>query len=1057
MLDVLVLGPVEVRRGGQNYPLGGAKQQALLAQLVVARGRPLSPSRLCGDLWDETAPRDPAHALQARVSRLRSALPSLEIGLVNGGYSLAPTGFHTDTVRFEKLTEEGGWLLADGGLVQASERLHEALELWRGAAFTDLPESLALQAESARLEKLRASALADRIDIDLALGRESTAIPELAALVEESPLLERHWGQLMAALYRRGHAQEALDVFARARAMSTDRLGVEPSGELGKLHVRILQEQPSESLLRLPVATPVLSQINMELGRPPAMGVALSSNDTDTLATLVKQHRALIVTGPAGIGKTHLLRAVRARFEAQHCLAPFLSASTLNRSIPLGVFAGTAGSFSEGWRTPAALIDSFTRHRSTTVLLVDNVNLLDESSLFVVTQLISTSRVPTIMVARSLTDAPAEIRTLYDSGELTEVSVQKLSDVEAYELAVSITGGPLTPDSRLSILDAAVGNPFHVREIIAGSLTDGLLVQTEHGWELRGNPAPSPRLAQLVGARFNGLEDASVEAAALVAIAGEYPGEALGATQRRILARADVLVLSDGGWWRLEDPLDSEVLRARFSKALWNDLTREVVQVLKSDLASDMPRAQLRAHILALDLGDPIDIPATMALAEKALGAFDERLALRAVEAVIKQDPKNVHAYRLAGLAVSALRMLDAADAHFGNAHRYAASEAEITAVALAHAQHSGLRLQDARSALEIIERALSLVEAPGELAQLHRCRMRWSAVAGMGGEITPPPAITSDVADASGLIIIGVSGVITGPLDEAHRVLAQLHQIPDEIIDVVPGGAALITLTEIMALSNSGDIVAAQHRLRRKIVEVSARSPESLGQWEYALGFSELLSGDASQAYTLALSAVEHLEWRDATGLLPAAQALTAASAQAAGHRGAESRVRFDAIPAAASSDPKVVMLRAWAEARIAWAEGHREEAAHTLVETARWLLWAQHTYFAGMLAHCAIRIGCEMDEAVVVLGEAHAIAGGGLLTLLLRHGEARVEGDAIELNEIAREARELGLVATAADTWVSLIASSSAEGLPDRLKHERYAIEQLLSEKPALVSWVT
>ncbi|MBH0109167.1 AAA family ATPase [Salinibacterium sp. NG22] len=966
-------------------------------------------------------------------------------------------------MRFENLREEGGWLLADGGLVQASERLHEALELWRGAAFTDLPESSALQAESARLEKLRASALADRIDIDLALGRESTAIPELAALVEESPLLERHWGQLMTALYRRGHAQEALDVFARARAISTDRLGVEPSGELGQLHVRILQEQPSESLLRLPVATPVLSQITRELGRPPAIGLALSSNDTETLATLVKQHRALIVTGPAGIGKTHLLRAARARFEAQHCLTPFLSASTLSRSIPLGVFAGTAGSFSEGWRTPAALIDSFTRHRSTTVLLVDNVNQLDESSLFVVTQLISTSRVPTIMVARSLTEAPAEIQALYDSGELTEVSVQKLSDGEAYELAVSITGGPLTPDSRLSILDAAAGNPFHVREIIAGSLTDGLLVQTEHGWELRGHPAPSPRLAQLVGARFDGLEDASVEAAALVAIAGEYPGEALGATQRRILVRADVLVLSDGGRWRLKNPLESEVLRARFSKALWNDLTREVVQVLKSDLASDMPRAQLRAHILALDLGDPIDIPATMALAEMALGAFDERLALRAVEAVIMQDPQNVHAYRLAGLAVSALRMVDAADAHFGNAHRYAASEAEITAVALAHAQHSGLRLQDPRSALEIIERALSLVEAPGELAQLHRGRMRWSAVAGtrtgtgMGGEVESPPAITSDVADASGLIIIGVSGVITGPLDEAHRVLAQLHQVPEEIIDLVPGGAALITLTEIMALSNSGDVVAAQHRLRKKIVEASARAPESLGQWEYALGFSELLSGDASQAYTLALSAVEHLEWRDATGLLPAAQALTAASALAAGHPSAESRAMFDGIPAAASSDPKVVMLRVWAEARSAWAEGHREEAAHTLVETAQWLLWAQHTYFAGMLAHCAIRIGCKMDEAVAVLGEAHAIAGGGLLTLLLRHGEANVAGDAIELNEIARDARELGLVATAADTWVSLIAGSGAEGLPDQLKHQRSAVAQLLSEKPALVSWVT
>lgn len=1055
MVDVLALGPVEVRLDGQDYPLGGAKQRALLARLVVARGRPLSPSRLCDELWNETAPRDPAHALQARVSRLRSALPSLKIELINGGYYLDPLSFQTDIVRFEKLREEGGWLLADGDLVQASEHLHGALGLWRGPAFTDVPDVLALQAESARLEKLRVSALADRIDIDLALGRETTVIPELAALIEESPRLERLWGQLMTALYRGGHAQEALDVYARARAMSADRLGVEPSGELGQLHLRILREQPSESLLRLPVATPILTQPGTAMRRHTTIDVAITSNETDTLATLLKQHRALIVTGPAGIGKTHLLRAVRARFEAQHCLAPLLSASTLSRSIPLGVFAGTTSSLSDGRRTPAALIDSFTRHRSTTVLLVDNVNLLDDPSLFVVTQLISTSRVPTIVVTRSLTDAPAEIRTLYDSGELTEVAVEKLSDSEAHELAVSITGGPLTRDSRLRILDAAAGNPLRVREIIAGSVTDGRLVQTDHGWELRGNPAPSPRLAQLVGARFDGFDDASLEAAALVAIAGEYPGEALEARQRRLLARADVLALSDDGWWRLADPLDREVLRARCSEVLWNELTREVVQVLKSDLVSGLPRAQLRAHILALDLGDPIDIPATMALAEQALGAFDERLALRAALAVIKQDPEHAHAYRLAGLAASALRMLDAADIHFGKAHRYATSEAELTAVALAHAGHCGLRLHDATRAVHVIEAALDVVGDPAEIPRLHRARMRWAAVAGMGGGIVPPPEMASDAADALGLITVGVSGVITGPLDEAHRVLAQLRRVPEEIIDLVPGGAALITLTEIMALSNSGDIITTQHRLRQKIGEVSARAPQSLGQWEYALGFSELLSGDASEAYTLAMSAVEHLEWRDATGLLPAAQALAAASAQATGCRSAESLMKFDAIPEAAAFDPKVVMLRAWTAAWLARAEGHGEEAAHTLVESARWLLAAQHTYFAGMLAHCAIRTGWEMDEAMAVLSEAHAVTGGGLLALFVRHGEASMAGDLIELNQIAREARELGLVATAADILTSLVKSSDDDALPDRLQHQRASIEQLHAEKPALVSW--
>ncbi|EPR76885.1 multi-domain regulatory protein [Leifsonia rubra CMS 76R] len=1056
MIDFLALGPVKVCRDGQDFPLGGATQRALLARLAVARGRPIAPSRLCDELWRNAELRDPTHALQARVSRLRSALPLLKIDLVNGGYCLDPLHFRSDTVRFEQLREESGSMLAEGHLAQASEHLLGALALWRGPAFADVTDVSALRAESARLEQLRESALADRIDIDLALGRESEVTPELAALVEECPLIERHWGQLMTALYRQGHASEALDVYARARTMSENRLGAEPSGELGQLHLRILREQPSELLLRFPAAKPIKPEPLAADPQRSAKRVTINSNDSDALMALVHQQRGLIVTGPEGFGKTHLLRALRSRFEAQHWSAPLLSASTLSRSIPLGVFAGTVGSFADGSTTPAALLESFTRHRSTTVLLVDNVGLLDDASLFVVTQLISTSRVPTVVVAESITDAPTQIRALYDSGELTEVAVEKLSDVEVHELAVSIVGGPLTPDSRVSIVGAASGNPLRVREIVSGSLSAGKLIQTTHGWELRGSPVPSPRLAQLVGARFEKFDDASVESLSLVAIAGEYPGEALAATQRRFLARADVLALSDSGWLRLADPLDREVLRARCPEVLWNELTREVVQVLTSDLASGLPQAKLRAQILALELGDPIDIPTAILLAEHALGAFDERLALHAAEAVVEQDPANVHAYRLAGIAASALRMPAVVDAHFSKAHLHSASDPELSAVALAHAHHCGVRLHDAVSALAIIERALSVITSSREVEQLQRARMRWTAVAGMSGERVPPPALSSEAADALGLITVGLSGVITGPLEEAHTVLAQLQQVPKATIDLVPGGASLIALIEIMALSNSGDIIAVQHQLRQKITESTAQEPESLGQWEYALGFSELFSGDAVQAYTYALAAVEHLEWRDSAGLLPAAQVLAAATALVTGCRSAEVQLKFDAIPEVAGQDPKVVMLRSWAEARIARAEGRGDDAARTLVEAGWWLLSAQHTYFAGMLAHCVVRTGWRMGEAMAILRETNTIAGGGLLALFVRHGAASMADDGMELNQIAREARELGLVGTAADIWTCLVDRSDDDVLPDRLQRQRAATEQLLSEKPALVSWL-
>src|SRR5690606_5996110 len=86
--------------------------------------------------------------------------------------------------------------------------------------------------------------------------------------------------------------------------------------------------------------------------------------------------------------------------------------------------------------------------------------------------------------------------------------------------------------------------------------------------------------------------------------------------------------------------------------------------------------------------------------------------------------------------------------------------------------------------------------------------------------------------------------------------------------------------------------------------------------------------------------------------------------------------------------------------------------------IDAAEWLLMAQHNYFAGMLAHCAVRIGEHVPDAVAVIEAAQVAAGGGLLHLVLRHGEATLSGDARALGTLADEATELGMMATAADT---------------------------------------
>src|SRR5690606_28668142 len=115
-------------------------------------------------------------------------------------------------------------------------------------------------------------------------------------------------------------------------------------------------------------------------------------------------------------------------------------------------------------------------------------------------------RVPVLLAARSLTALPEVLRTLYDSGDLTEVPIGPLGDDAADEFATAVTGGALTPDARVRIRSTAAGVPLRIREIITGSKAAGRLVPTDLGWELRGDPSPSPRLAQLTAERFDALD-----------------------------------------------------------------------------------------------------------------------------------------------------------------------------------------------------------------------------------------------------------------------------------------------------------------------------------------------------------------------------------------------------------------------------------------------------------------------------------------------------------------------------------------------------------------------
>jgi YVTN family beta-propeller protein len=244
-LDFRILGPLAVTDKGRAIPLGGGKQRALLALLLINRGDAVSSDRLIEELWAGRPPATAAKSVQVYVSQLRKATGPGVIVTRGGGYALLAEPDQVDANRFERLCEEGRRALDEGDPQQASSVLAKAHDLWRGTPLADFAYDDFAQSEINRLEESRLAALEDRIEADLALGRHAKLVGELEGLAREYPMRERFQRQLMLALYGSGRQGEALEHYRGARRRMVDEIGIEPSAAMQALEQQILNQDPA--------------------------------------------------------------------------------------------------------------------------------------------------------------------------------------------------------------------------------------------------------------------------------------------------------------------------------------------------------------------------------------------------------------------------------------------------------------------------------------------------------------------------------------------------------------------------------------------------------------------------------------------------------------------------------------------------------------------------------------------------------------------------------------------------------------------------------------------
>ncbi|HEX8867407.1 MAG TPA: BTAD domain-containing putative transcriptional regulator [Lentzea sp.] len=314
-VEFRVLGRIEVRARGRNVVLGSLKQRLLLATLLLNPGRPVPIRRLVRALWADEPPMSAVANLRTYANRLRQVLPDgvERIAGRQAGYQLTLRPGELDLHLFTERADAGRAALAKGDHATAARHLGEALSACRGAVLEDLAGCAALAGSIAPVEELRLSVTEDHFDARLGLGEHHSLITPLREFVAEHPLRERPRAHLVTALYRSGDLAGALAVYTDYRGVIADRLGLEPSPELVRLHQAVLDRDPSLTA----AVTVRASSVPRELPSP-CRSFSGRSAEVARLQALLAQDTptAAVVHGPCGVGKSALA------LEVAHRVAP---------------------------------------------------------------------------------------------------------------------------------------------------------------------------------------------------------------------------------------------------------------------------------------------------------------------------------------------------------------------------------------------------------------------------------------------------------------------------------------------------------------------------------------------------------------------------------------------------------------------------------------------------------------------------------------------------------------------------------------------------------------
>lgn len=485
-LTFRVLGPLVAEDARGPVDLKGPRHRAVLARLLIARGRVVPVSRLVADLW-ENPPDGAVGAVQTFVAALRKALepdrpprtPARVLVTAAPGYALEVA--EVDAWRFELA------VTSEGSPREVLARVDAALALWRGPAYAEFADEPWARGEIARLDELRLLALELRAGALLDLGRAASAVPDLEAHVKAHPWREEAWRLLALARYRAGRQGDALETLRRAREVLAEELGVDPGPELRRLEADILAQAPG---LAAEVAPSVTGLVGRDGERAQLVAAA---------AEAASRERAglVLVAGEAGAGKTALAEEFATHLAGQGWTTAW-GGNPDDEGLPAAwpwtqILAALPQPAPERDATGDPAVARFHWHRAVSahlarhapvLLVLDDLHWAGEETLALLASLVGDPGVILVVATYRTTDVPGRLADFLGRVarfEPTRVYLGGLPSEATAALVSAITGRDVDPVATRLVHRRSGGNPFFVRELARVLAAGGDLAEVPAG------------------------------------------------------------------------------------------------------------------------------------------------------------------------------------------------------------------------------------------------------------------------------------------------------------------------------------------------------------------------------------------------------------------------------------------------------------------------------------------------------------------------------------------------------------------------------------------------